>query len=794
MIPSPLSLLALWLASAASPTLAAIQAGSFADAGNTKVSAMMMFVGNSKKVYILDKAEGNAAQINGHSAWGAVWDMDTHEVDLMDITTNVFCASGMHLPNGSFATFGGNGAIGPGGNIGSVKNEYGSGAYDATYQDADGTKAIRLLDSNNCDDNSCTWFDNPAALSMQKQRWYSAAEPLGDGSIAIIGGFVNGGYVNRNFPNVDPEFEGGAAESTFEFYPSNGQPATPMKFMIDTSGLNSYAHSFLMSSGKMFVQANISTMLWEPSTNTEIRLPDMPNNVARVYPASGAVAMLPLTPDNNYLPTILFCGGSDMPADAWGNYSYPAINTWNYPASKDCQRITPEPADGSSPVYVQDDDMLEGRTMGQFIILPTGELMVLNGGINGTAGYATATNETPNYSDMPFGMSLASGPVLTPAIYNPNAASGQRWSNAGFAASTIPRLYHSSAVLLPDASILIAGSNPNVDVNLTTIFATEYRAELFYPSYFSATTRPNPSGVPSKLSYGGDSFDITIPSSSYSGSGNAAAESAMVTVVRTGWTTHAMNMGQRFLQLNSTYTVNKDGSIVLHTSQMPPNANIFQPGPAFIYVVVNGIPSNGTYCIIGSGNIGTQPISAASVLPGSVQLNGAGGSADSATTGSGTSSSLKTILIAAVVGAIVLIGIIGAIIGICLARRRRAKRAAAPLDGRSMMNNPAAAPMMADYSRNGAGASNATLIGGHQQGGPRNSDSSSLFLPLKDNNSQVWNPQSPDMNGPPSPYLDDRHSAGGNRGSGMGMSMEYDPYSRARMSPNPAAPHHQPRY
>jgi hypothetical protein len=34
---------------------------------------MQMFVGNEQKVYILDKAEGNAAQINGHPAWGAVW-------------------------------------------------------------------------------------------------------------------------------------------------------------------------------------------------------------------------------------------------------------------------------------------------------------------------------------------------------------------------------------------------------------------------------------------------------------------------------------------------------------------------------------------------------------------------------------------------------------------------------------------------------------------------------------------------------------------------------------------------
>jgi hypothetical protein len=41
---------------------------------------------------------------------------------------------------------------------------------------------------------------------------------------------------------------------------------------------------------------------------------------------------------------------------------------------------------------------------------------------------------------------------------------------------------------------------------------------------------------------------------------------------------------------------------------MPPNANLFQPGPAFIYVVINGVPSNGTMVIIGNGQIGPQTL------------------------------------------------------------------------------------------------------------------------------------------------------------------------------------------
>jgi hypothetical protein len=179
----------------------------------------------------------------------------------MDVATNVFCASGMHLPNGSYATFGGNGAIGPGGNIGSQRNQFGSGAYDDVYMDYDGTKSIRIL--NPCSDDltspNCQWFDNASFIQMQKQRWYSAAEPLANGTIVLIGGFVNGGYVNRNYPNTDPAFEGGAAEPTYEFFPSNGVPAQMMQFMVKTSGLNSYAHTYLLASGKMFVQAYIST-------------------------------------------------------------------------------------------------------------------------------------------------------------------------------------------------------------------------------------------------------------------------------------------------------------------------------------------------------------------------------------------------------------------------------------------------------------------------------------------------------------------------------------------------------
>jgi hypothetical protein len=76
--------------------------------------------------------------------------------------------------------------------------------------------------------------------------------------------------------------------------------------MTKTSA-NLYALTYLMPSGKILVQDNFSTSYVNPvrltvkdprdyDTNTEYALLVMPGQVIRVYLASGANAMLPLTP------------------------------------------------------------------------------------------------------------------------------------------------------------------------------------------------------------------------------------------------------------------------------------------------------------------------------------------------------------------------------------------------------------------------------------------------------------------------------------------------------------------
>lgn len=62
-----------------------------------------------------------------------------------------------------------------------------------------------------------------------------------------------------------------------------------------------------------------------------------------------------------------------------------------------------------------------------------------------------------------------------------------RWyPTARLPQSKVPRLYHASAVLMPDASVLITGSNPNTGlITRGTAFATEFRIERFRGPYLT---------------------------------------------------------------------------------------------------------------------------------------------------------------------------------------------------------------------------------------------------------------------------------------------------------------------
>lgn len=98
-------------------------------------------------------------------------------------------------------------------------------------------------------------------------------------------------------------------------------------------------------------------------------------------------------------------------------------------------------------------------------------------------------------------------------------------------------MYHSTASLLPDGSVIVAGSNPNADYTPDATYPTEYRVERFYPSYYNSR-RPQPQGLLTQLSYGGPYFNVSLNADDIGDSGNWPG--VQVVVLRTGFSTHTM--------------------------------------------------------------------------------------------------------------------------------------------------------------------------------------------------------------------------------------------------------------
>ncbi|KAH7926667.1 putative copper radical oxidase [Leucogyrophana mollusca] len=526
--------------------------------GVTGVSAMQIAIISPTHALIIDKVEHNPLTLSGHPAWAALYNLRTHSVKPMRLQSNSFCAGGSFLSNGTLINVGGN----------PVVDGFTSAA---DFGDLDGLQAIRIFEPCEFDSVSgCEIYENHARIRMASARWYNTVVRISDGSAMILGGSKKGGWINNATVN----------NPTLEYWPpksihgSNGLPIH-LPFLVDTLNSNLFPIAFALPDDRIFVAANQDAMIYDWKNNVEQRLPVIPNGVRVTYPMAGTGLLLPLSPENNYAPEILLCGGSTVD-DTKAGYEISSQD----PASAQCSRMVL--TDDGIAAGWQVEQLPEARTMPDAVLLPTGEIVFINGARTGISGYGNVVNQV--------GQSNADNPTLTPVLYNPVAPAGQRFSSEGMKSSLIPRLYHSVATLTPNGDIMVAGSNPNLDRSEVK-YGTEYRVEWVGPPYMSSD-RPMVKSAPKKLDFGeGAKFAVTLPSSL------KRNPDIKVALMDLGFVTHAVHANSRLVYLVAS--LSDDGETLEVTG--PPNANIYPPGPGWIYVVVDGAPSVGVQIMIGDG-------------------------------------------------------------------------------------------------------------------------------------------------------------------------------------------------
>jgi uncharacterized membrane protein len=291
-----------------------------------------------------------------------------------------------------------------------------------------------------------------------------------------------------------------------------------------------YPRMTLLPNGKVFYSGpGAGSALFDPATLTWTQ------NVAQTkYGGSrsyGTTVLLPLTPANSYKPTVMIMGGAN-----------PSTATTEI---IDLSQATPAWAFGPS--------MSQPRIEMSAVVLPSGKVLALGGSLNDEQNSSASLNAD---------------------LYDPIA---NTFSSAG--ANGFPRLYHSVAVLLPDATVWVAGGNPTRGTYQTQM-------EIYQPAYLFTNdnqghvipaTRPTISNAPPTAAYG-SAFVVSTPD---------ASNISSIALIRAGSPTHAFDMDQRMVGLS--FTDQGNGTLLVNA---PANGNLAPPGYYMLFVVNStGVPS-----------------------------------------------------------------------------------------------------------------------------------------------------------------------------------------------------------
>ncbi|CAG8507173.1 5893_t:CDS:2 [Funneliformis caledonium] len=505
--------------------------GSFKVVGDSGIAAMHIVLTAPTKILIIDKVENNPIkQRDGRVAVSVEYDLETNKKRVLNLNTNTFCSAGSFLGNGTLVHTGG-------------------AEIKPTEKFQEGFESLRLFEP--CSNGKCDWFEDPKGLTSK--RWYPSMV-----TVFILGGAIKAVAANNEEAN----------NPTFEFFPKEKSKPEPFPFLLETMPFNLYPIIHVLpgpaNQKRLFVFANTDSIIWDWGTKSIVKRLDRLPGPPRSYPLTGTSVILPLSPEDDYAPRILVCGGV-------------AKRDVKQPADNSCGRINL--ANINNAKWEREDFGGIGRNMPDAVILADGKTLFLNGAGIGVAGYNNNNKQA------------ADNPVLTPVLYDHRAPKGKRFTR--LTSSKIPRLYHSVATLVTDGRVFVTGSNPNSVVRTKdTKYVTDFRVEMFTPPYLQkGIERAIITSVAGKtiLNKGAIrvKYNNVVPVTVKINDPKAVFSAALV---HHGFVTHSIHMSQRYVVCTVQDVVKKLNGVVTMNVVMPPNGNMIAPGRNYLYINNKGVP------------------------------------------------------------------------------------------------------------------------------------------------------------------------------------------------------------
>ena len=360
--------------------------------------------------------------------------------------------------------------------------------------------------------NTDSYGISKSPVQLLNGRWYPTLTNLPNGELLLHGGRSSKDPIE---PTTLPEV----------YSPTKGWRSLPGADSLEAYKSYYYPWSFVTPSGKVFFTNN-NPQMWLLDTSGEGNLRSLGKRPDTRWRAAGSAVMYSEG-------RVMIAGGASRVDGVYRSLESTLL--------VDLNQDTPQVTNGPSMTYPRSEHNLT--------VLPNGEVLATGG--------SAVRNELE-------------GVAYAAEIWNPETSN---WRTLSSAAK--PRLYHSSAVLLPDGTVLTAGGGspgPTKNVN----------AEVFFPPYLF---EPNGSGrlagrplisAHTQPRYSRD-FSLTLGS---------AKPISKVSLVSLGSATHAWDMGQRFVELNFT----QNGNALTITA--PRRPELAPPGNYMLFVLdENGVPS-----------------------------------------------------------------------------------------------------------------------------------------------------------------------------------------------------------